>query len=80
MKNYALQLFQTQNLAQKLERVTSEMDRVDAWGYEGKIKGILNALAITRLDQKMGKPLWRYGEKNCISSRCDYRPRIVNLG
>lgn len=39
----------------RLQKCTEQMDRLNAWDFEVKIKQILTRLKITRLDQRMGE-------------------------
>lgn len=40
---------------EKLEKVMSEMDRLDVWSVESDVKTVLSKLGITQLDQKVGQ-------------------------
>jgi len=44
---------ETPELAEKLQNLMAEMDRLKAWDYEARIKEILHRLDLTRLNQKI---------------------------
>lgn len=50
----AMAIAKTPALEAELERVMAEMDRLEAWVYEARVRSILTELGLTDLDLKMG--------------------------
>ncbi len=54
-----------EKLQNHLLTLTSEMDSLDAWDLESKIKTVLTKLNVTDFDKKNKRTLWWSKEKSC---------------
>ncbi len=54
-----------EKLQNHLLTLTSEMDSLDAWDLESKIKTVLTKLNVTDFDKKIKRTLWWSKEKSC---------------
>ena len=51
--------------AEELSKLALDMEHLDAWDYERRVRAVLEGFGIHDLSMKMGCPFGRYGKKSC---------------